>query len=420
MTSNTASLDKKRWANLVLQILANSVVMLVYIAHVWIMPLHEAYGWNMKIISLQFTLIAASGVVASIIGGKLRERLGDRKLMLISGFGFGISIMICSISLSVWFFVIGAGVMASFFMFFISIAQVENLTELFPDKSGFVLGLYFFGYESIYAFLSPVAVWLMNTFGLSMSFIIQGIGYGGLLIIISRLIVEAPKGYRPQGWEPSALESVDGDKEDKSIYEIERATSWKDVLLTPGFWVFAATMFFAVSIPIGISSNYTYLSVEAMGIDKATAAWNFTVYGVAMSLGSIIIGFLADRFGVMHSFSAIALLLAIGFFATVFIAPGSAALFLIVTVLVGIIVGAYSTVLAITLVAGWGEVNYGLTMGIFGICASIINFVGPQLSLRLDVNIFFTVGGVFCLIASAMSFLVIRTINKQIGYKVLK
>ena len=420
MMLDTAYLDKRRWLNLILQILAGAAIMLVYMAHVWMLPLHETYNWDMKIISLQFTLVAASGVVASILGGKLREMWGDRKLLMISGIGFGVSIMICSISLSVWFFVIGAGVLASFFMFFISISQVENISELFPDKNGLALGLYFFGYESLCAFLSPVAVWLMDTFGLPMSFIIQGIGYGCVLVIISRLIVVAPESYRPQGWEPSVIEAVDEEDGGKTIDEIDRTANWKGVLLAPGFWVFAITLFFAVCIPIGISANYTYLSVEAMGIDTSEAAWNYVIYGIAMSLGSVVIGFLSDIFGIMHSFAAITFLLAIGFFATIFIAPESSTLFFIVMSLAGFTVGAYSTVLAITLVTGWGEENYGLLMGIFGICASVINYVGPQMSLRLDVDTFFTIGGVFCLIATVMSFLVIKSINKQVGYKVLK
>ena len=394
--------------------------MLVYMAHVWMLPLHETYNWDMKIISLQFTLVAASGVVASILGGKLREMWGDRKLLMISGIGFGVSIMICSISLSVWFFVIGAGVLASFFMFFISIAQAENISELFPDKNGLALGLLFFGCEGLSSFMAPIATGLMDMFGLSMSFIIQGVGYGGLIVVISRLIVVAPEKYRPQGWEPSVIEAVDEEEGGKTIDEIDRTANWKGVLLAPGFWVLSIALFFALSIPLGISSNYTYLSVEAIGVNPDSAAWYFVIYSLAMSIGSIVMGILADVFGIMRSFALVSFILAIGFFAIVFIAPSSIVLFMLVMSLAGFIVGAFSTVLAVALIAGWGEANYGLTMGIFGICAAVMNFVGPQMSVRMDVDTFFIVGGVFSIIGGILSFAVIKSINKQVGYKVIK
>lgn len=420
MELNTAYLDKRRWLNLVLQIIAGAAVMLVYMAHVWMLPLHETYNWDMEIISLQFTLVAASGIVASILGGKLRKLWGDRKLLLISGIGFGVSIMLCAVSLSVWFFVLGAGVFASFFMFFMNIAQAENISELFPDKSGLALGLLFFGWEGLSSFMAPIASELMDTFGLSMSFIIQGIGYGGILIIISRLIVVAPESYRPQGWEPSVIESVNENNDGKTIDEINRETSWKSVLITPGFWVLAIALFFALSVPLGVSSNYTYLSVNAVGVDPDSAAWYFIIYSLAMSIGSVVMGALSDVFGIMRPFAIVSFVLAIGFFAIVFAAPSSVVLFLIVMSLAGFIVGAFRTVLTITLMIGWGEANYGLTMGIFGICGAIMNFVGPQMSVRMDVDAFFVAGGIFGIVGGIMSFVVIKSINKQVGYKVLK
>lgn len=417
---NTAYLDKRRWLNLVLQILAGAAVMLLYMANVWMIPLNEAYNWDMEIISLQFTLVAASGIVASILAGKLRELWGDRKLTLISGIGFGISIMLCAVSLSVWFFVLGAGVLASFFMFFISVAQAENISELFPDRNGLALGLLFFGCEGLSSFMAPIATGLIDIFGISMSFIVQGVGYGGLIVIISRLIVVAPEKYRPQGWEPAVLESVDGDDGGKTLDEIDRATDWKTVLLTPGFWVLTVALFFALTVPLGVSSNFTYLSVEAVGINPDSASWYFVIYSLAMSIGSVVMGVLADIFGIMRSFAITSFVLAIGFFAIVFIAPSSATLFLAVMSFAGFIVGAFNTVLTVALIAGWGEVNYGLTMGIFGIGAAVMNFVGPQMSVRLDIDMFLIAGGIFSIIGGLLSFVVIKTINKQVGYKVLK
>lgn len=131
-------------------------------------------------------------------------------------------------------------------------------------------------------------------------------------------------------------------------------------------------------------------------------------------------GVLADIFGIMRSFAITSFVLAIGFFAIVFIAPSSVTLFLAVMSFAGFIVGAFNTVLTVALIAGWGEVNYGLTMGIFGIGAAVMNFVGPQMSVRLDIDMFLIAGGIFSIIGGLLSFVVIKTINKQVGYKVLK
>lgn len=423
MTETTlanSNLDKRRWLNLILQILAGAAVMLVYMGHVWMIPLNEAYNWDMKIISLQFTLISVTGIFANIIGGRLRKKWGDRKLVLVSGIGFGVSIMICSISLSVWFFVLGAGVMASFFLFFLNVAQTENISELFPDRNGFALGLMFFGWEGLSSFLAPIAAGLMDIFGISMSFIIQGIGYGGLIILVSRLLVAAPDKYRPQGWEPDVLEAVGEETEGKSVDEIDRKTNWKSIILSPGYWILSITLLFALSVPLGISSNYTYLSVESLGVSTDTAAWHFVLYSIVMGAGSIIMGILADVFGIMRSFAITSFVLAIGFLVVVLVAPGSVGVFLIVMMVAGFIVGAFRTLLAVVLMAGWGEENYGLTMGVFGIFGALMNFVGPQMSVRMDVDNFFIAGGVLGIAGAVLSIFVTRIINRQIGYKVLK
>lgn len=419
MNKSTARLDKKRWLILVMQILAGAASMLVYITNVWMVPMHETYGWDPGIISIQFTLVAASGIVANILADKLREIWGDRKLLIISGVGFAISIMLCSISASVWIFVLCAGVLASFFMFFIATSQVENVSELFPDKNGLALGLLFFGCESLKAIMAPIAMTLLEKYGISMSFIIQGIGYGAIIVIAGLIIETAPEKYQPQNWTPELLKAVDDKHEEKTLQEIDREATWKEIAFSPGFLVLCAMLFFTLTGPIGLTGNFVDMAINVLKTNQSTAAWLYTVFALSGSVGSVLSGILADKFGVMKSFAVMTTIMAIGFL-TIPVIQGSAIYFMAVMIIAGFVYGSFNTVLAVSFIAGWGECNYGLTMGVFGICATVMNFVGPQMCVRLDANTFFLVGGIFTLIGVGLIFFVVKIINKQIGYKVLK
>ena len=413
--------DRRRWTTLGIQAFVGTSTAFIYLTNIWIGPLNAAYGWDFSTIALTFTLISLVGMPASIVAGKFRDRFGSRVAIRVGGIGYGISILVSAINWNVWFFVIGMGVFATFFMYFAYLGMLANVGELFPDRRGLALGFAVAATNIGGALIAPLAEWMVRLLGVSLSIAVQGVVYGGVIFLCSWLIVEAPRAYRPSGWTPPVVDSVGStDTRTASLEQIDRDVPWYRLLRTASFWLFfVAVTLISVGL-VGFSSNMSLLAATSYGVDSATGAWFYTVFALGMGFGALIVGVISDRFGPLATIGAGSLIAAAGLLALVLEGLQSTSIFLIVIVFAGVILGGSQTVLPNVLMTAFGTKNFGINFGILMLAAAIASFTGSQLAVLIAPSDLFIFGIITSTVGGLVAFLTRVVINRRFGFKVIR
>jgi OFA family oxalate/formate antiporter-like MFS transporter len=404
-----------------LQMLVGTSTAFVYILNVFIGPLSETYGWDMSTIALEFTFLQATGIPACIIGGKMRDKWGSKKVLKIGGIGFAVSVLFASLSFSVWFFVIGMGVFATFFMYVVYISQMANIGELFVDKRGLALGIGVGGINVGSALIAPLAEYLLRVMGVSQSIALQGVFYGALVLICGFLIVEPPEKYRPKGWNPPEIESVVKDeKSADSLDTINRDIPWKKMLVTLPFWLFFIALICCAATLAGLDSNLSLIAQNIYGVDAATGAWYYTIYAIGMGSGALVIGLLSDRIGPLLTIGLSSVLASGALVGILVEGFHSTTLFIIAIVIAGLVVGGIQSVIPNVLMTAFGEKYFGINFGLIMLAAAIAALIGPQIAVRYDVSVLFTVGAILGVLGLILSIVTRYAINRKFGFKIIK
>lgn len=412
--ASSVNVDKRRWFTLLLQIIIGSVTAYIYCVNIYIGPMAEQYGWNPQIVVLAFSLSTATGVVASIVGGSLRDRFGNKWCLKFGGLGFGICVILSALKVSVWFFVIGQGIGATFFMYIVYVSQMANIGELFPDRKGMAIGIGIGGINLGSALIVPLSEWLLRFMGISPSIALQGIVYGGLTIVCGFLVTEAPKGYKPAGWTPKFNEKeLQEDHDDGGL-------TWKQSIKTAGFWLLSASFALAAVIIMGLSSNLSLIAQDCLGVSTSKAAWLYTVFALFGGVGGFIFGSIGDKFGSLRSFVCCLFITAVAIIAGCFIGFDSFALFVIVIASwTGLVMGGYQTLVVASLMDGFGNKNFGINFGICGVLTAAGTFYGANISVSMASEDFLMIGAICAALGGVIGIITIILVNKMRGKKVL-
>src|SRR5690625_3151186 len=144
--------------------------------------------------------------------GIMLDRRGSRWLLIISGVLIGIGFAIAGMTLSVAGLVIGFGIVAGAAMGFGYAAPTPTAAKWFkPHLRGTITGIVVSGYGLAAVYVSPLADYLINSFGIANAFYYLG-AFFTILIILSALFMKSPpKDWVPVGKEPEKSKSPEDD-----------------------------------------------------------------------------------------------------------------------------------------------------------------------------------------------------------------
>ena len=371
------SMDVKRWFILAAQIVIALAVGFPYMLSIIAGPLNADKGWAIPTLMLVFTICMWVSSPAMVVFGILREKLGNRKLIILGGILYGFSVVASVLFSNVWGFVIVGGGIA-FCMFGIFVAQLANVGVLFPDKRGLATGLYYAGQAFLFsASCVPLAI-LIEKMNVVPAIIIYGIVFGLITVILGIFAVDPPEGYAPKGWE-----------RDEEEIETEASVvdyNWIQMLKTPLFYVLLLVLMGLMVGGMAISSNVSLMAQSALGISATKGAIFGTLYFIGVGVGGVVAGVLNDKLGGGKALLTLCVLSFIVVGIYLLFGQGVFFLFALVVLFVGLGYGGQGTAMAVITMNIWGEKHFGVNMGFVGVAGMISSAIGPVVAGAAEVN----------------------------------
>lgn len=249
---------------------------------VFLEPMSETSGWSRAGISSAMTLDFLIMGAAGFGWGALSDRYGARIVVLLGSILLGAGLVLASLAQSLLAFQFAYGVLVGLAGGAFFAPMIATVTSWFETRRGLAVSLVTAGMGVAPMTISPFAGWLISAYDWRTAMAVIGIMSWVLLIPASLLVRSPPEAHGDRG---EAAGSPSGEP------------TVTQALTSPQFIVLALTFFLccaAHSGPIFHMMSYAQLC----GLTTMAAVSVYSVEGLAGLGGRLLLGVLADRFGV--------------------------------------------------------------------------------------------------------------------------
>lgn len=282
-------MKKNRWLIALSAIAIHLSIGGAYAYSVYKNPIATELGWEASQITIAFTIMMGlAGFAAALFGGVV-EKLGPRKAAMVAAVLFGLGQAGAGLAISmdsVVLYWLTYGLLSGLGMGIGYIAPVSTLVKWFPNKRGLATGMAVLGFGSGALITAPVAVSLMEAFGISNTYFILGISYFTLMIL-GALYIAPPK--------PGDVEEFVATGNTKS-QEIAQMSA-REAVRTKHFWMLWAMHLINVTSGLMMISVASPMAQEIVGLSVASAATMVGLMGLFNGGGRLIWAAASDYIG---------------------------------------------------------------------------------------------------------------------------
>jgi MFS family permease len=263
---------------------------IVYSFSVFIKPLTQDLHSNRASISLAFTLANLMTSISSPLVGRLADRFGARRVILIATAIFA-SLLISAplLSSKLWSFYLFYGLLGFVGSGPAPIPYVKVISRWFDRHRGLALGLTMLGIGTGAILMPAFAQRLIAMLGWRSTYMVIGM----LVLVVSVPIVafflkESPeeRGLQPDG--VSVARNI-GQKQNS-----EEGLSWWEARRSATFWLMVSALFLVGASVHGCVLHLAPL-LSDQGLSPQGVALAITVLGTALMIGRVASGYLLDR-----------------------------------------------------------------------------------------------------------------------------
>lgn len=330
----------------------------IYAWSIYSMPFGAGFGWSSAQLGACFTVMLASFCLGGVFGGAVANRRGVRVSIPIGGILGCIGFVLCMFLqahliwlLFVSFAISGIGVG------FVYNGVISAIVPRFPDKKGLASGVLLMGFGASSLVLGGLASRLIASpgFGWHLTYILTG------ALLLAAAFIGLPFVLPPR---------VDRDTHAAAP---ARGLTPRQMLRTKRFWLLFGSAVIGTGFGSGLIAHASYIFVEG-GASESVAALAVGLVSVMNGLGRIVFGMLNDRCGFRISLLADAVLyIAAGLIAAL-VLGSSAAVLVVVMMLIGACYGAVPTISASLAEEFFGPAHYGRNLGIVNLSILVGSF----------------------------------------------
>jgi OFA family oxalate/formate antiporter-like MFS transporter len=378
-------------------------------------PQLKGAGWTSTQTQEVFALGLAFFAISMVFAGKKLNTVGPKKLAITGGLILGIGYALAGLfgGTNFWALAILIGVVGGIGIGIAYVVPIAVGMRWFPDKKGMITGLAVagFGFGAM-GWVKLAGSWgnLLETIGLSSTFIVYGIAFAVMVVIGGMWMIFPPEGWLPKGYIPpqaTATSKPAGTTDFDS----------NSMLKTIQFYLIFFTFVFSAGaglMSIGLMKLYPMQALMDAGMSESQAS---AVSGTAMAvffslangLGRILWGTLSDNLGRKTSIIIMTATQGILLIAFTFMA-GSEMLLYVGATLIGFNFGGNFALFPTITADTFGAKNVGQNYPFVFLAYGVGGIVGPILGGLLgDMGNFplaFTISGIAVLVGTVLTILV--------------
>jgi MFS family permease len=310
--------------------------------------------------------------------GKLQDTKGPRITATIASILMGGGILLSGLYVNPIMLAITFGIIAGSGIGTANVSTVPPPVKWFPpEKKGLVTGASVAGIGISAVVYSPLSNSLIQSVGISKTFIYLGIGSLVLMLILSQFLTNPPKDYVP-------VSSAAAKKEDKKAATAPvKDLGVRDIVKTSSFY--RLWIMFAVSSSAGLM-----VIGHAANIAKFQIGWEGGFYMVILlsvfnAMGRFFGGFVSDKIGRINLMRLIFALQAINMLLFKFYS--NIPLLAVGIAIAGLCYGASFSVFPATVIDLYGIKSFGANYGLIMTAWGVGGVVGPMMAATIfDAN----------------------------------
>lgn len=275
--------EQGRWLYIPLGLIVLLCLGTVYSWSIFRKPLETALNIGATESLLPFTVLLVVFAILMPITGFFIDKYGCRTVTAVGGIITGLGYILSSFATDISTLIFTYGVIAGAGVGIAYGVPLAVAARWFPDKKGLAVGLTVIGFGLSPLVTAPIAKSLIETYQVPQTFLILGIAF-----IILTLLISTTLSFPPTGWKPASLEASQSIKTatNDDVQMLQTSSFY-------GLWICYTIGTFVGLSAIGISSP---VAQEIIKLDAGTAAATVSLFAVFNGLGRPLFGWLADKY----------------------------------------------------------------------------------------------------------------------------
>lgn len=379
--------------------------------------LTKDWGWSATEASTPYAVACGIFAIMMVFAGRAQDKFGPRIVAALGGALTGLGLILASFATKEdsLLMVVGFGLLAGSGIGLGYASATPPAVKWFPPaKKGLITGIVVSGFGLASVYISPLTKSLIASVGINKTFMMLGVAFFIVSVLLAQFLQNPPKGYVPAGTPaPSAGSAAASNKND---YE------WSEMMRTPQFyllWIMFAFASFAGLMIIGHMAKIAGMQLPGQDLGFILVA----ILAVGNAGGRVIAGVVSDKLGRTKT-----MLLVFLFQAAVMMLLAKAVtpvLLIIGALAVGFNYGANLSLFPSVTYDYFGTknggVNYGLVFtawGVGGVFGSMV--AGKIVDATKSYDQAFIVAAVLCVAAAAITFVTKAPKTSAIGQVKMK
>jgi MFS family permease len=307
--------------------------------------------------------------IAIVFAGRIQDKLSPRITAVIGGVLTGVGLIVTSQSNSLFFWILGFGVLTGLGLGFGYASATPPAIKWFPaSKTGMIAGTVVAGFGLASVYIAPLSNYLIAKYGLSLSMLIFGVAFLGVVCFLARFLVNPPKGYTPEEAQPAHGKSPAAKVSDFSPGQM---------LQTGSFYKLWFMYFVGAGAALIIIGGVAGMAKQSMG----GMAWVVVaLMAVGNAGGRIAAGAVSDKIGRTWTLLIMMIFQAVVIFSLLFIGETQALLLVFAATLIGFNYGTNLSLFPSATKDYYGLKNFGMNYGLVFSAWGIGGFIFPRVS----------------------------------------
>ena len=327
------------------------------------------FNWDIASLNDPFAVCCLMFTIAMVFAGRIQDKLSPRITAVIGGVLTGAGLIVISQSNSLFFWILGFGVLTGLGLGFGYASATPPAIKWFPaSKTGMIAGTVVAGFGLASVYIAPLSNYLIAKYGLSLSMLIFGVAFLGVVCFLAKFLVNPPEGYTPEAAQPQQGKSPAAQVLDFSPGQM---------LLTGSFYKLWFMYFVGAGAALIIIGGVAGMAKKSMG----DLAWIVVaLMAVGNASGRIAAGAVSDKIGRTWTLLIMMVFQAVVILSLLFIGETQALLLVVAATLIGFNYGTNLSLFPSAAKDYYGLKNFGTNYGLIFSAWGIGGFIFPRIS----------------------------------------